>query len=72
MDKLAHVLFIDDTGKDFGCRAVDIKRYRETAGGCVVIFDDGTSVASTNTVAQIQTLVDTLWGEYTTALGDPA
>lgn len=72
MEKLAHVLFIDDTGKDYGCRAVDIKRYRETAGGCIVTFDDGTSVASTNTVAQIQTLVDTLWGEYTTALGDPA
>lgn len=72
MDKLAHIQFLDDTGKDVGCRAVDVKRYRETAGGCIVFFDDGTSIASTNTVTQIQGLVDTLWTEYTTALGDPA
>lgn len=72
MDKLAHIQILDDTGKDFGCRAADIKRYRETTGGCIVFFDDGTSVASTNTVTQVQALVDGLWGEYITALGDPA
>jgi len=72
MDKLAHIQFLDDTGKDVDCRAVDVKRCRETAGGCIVVFDDGTSIASTNTVTQIHDLVDGLWGEYVTALGDPA
>lgn len=72
MDKLGHIQFLDDQGKDFGCRAVDVKRYREIPGGCLVLFDDGTSVTSSNTVTQIQGLIDTLWGEYITALGDPA
>jgi len=72
MDKLAHITFLDSTGKDYGCRAVDVKHYRETSDGCQIVFDDGTSVSSTNTVTQIQGLIDTLWGEYTTALGDPA
>ena len=72
MDKLAHIQFLDGTGKDVDCRAVDIQRVEETPGGCLIRFDNGLSMASNNTVAEIHTLIDTLWDEYTTALGNPA
>lgn len=72
MEKLAFITWVDDTGRDFGCAACEVMFCRETESGCIVTLRNGREVTSQSTVAQMQTKIDTLWDEYTTALGDPA
>lgn len=71
MERLAHITFVDEAGKDVGVAAVDIRYYRELAQGCEITLVTGEKIKSQSSVSTIQTAIDTLWGEYTTALGDP-
>lgn len=72
MEKLAFITWVDDTGRDVGCPACEVLLVRETESGSVVTLRTGQTITSQSTVAQMQTKIDTLWDEYTTALGDPA
>lgn len=62
-DNLAHIQFLDDTGRDCDCRASDVVRVREHPGGSMVYFQDGTTIGSNNTVTEIHNLIDVLWTE---------
>lgn len=71
MERLAFITFIDNTGQDVALPAVDVAILREHADGSTVVTRTGLTIISKSTVAQMVTLIDTLWDEYTAALGDP-
>ncbi len=71
MQQLAFITFVDDQGHDVGMPACEVLLVREHANGSTVITRSGVSILCQSTVAQIQTKIDTLWDEYTAALGDP-
>ena len=72
MDKLAFITFVDDKGQDVGLPAVEVLHLREHPAGSLVTTRSGQQIVSGSTVAQMVTKIDTLWDEYTAALGDPA
>lgn len=72
MDKLARITLTLESGRDIGLRAVDVGPAEEIAGGgSLVTLDSGQQLSVKETPAQIKTAIDTLWDEYTAALGDP-
>lgn len=72
MDRLAFVQLIDEKGQDVAFAAVDVRLVREHPNGSAITLAGGPVLITSSTVAQVVTAIDTLWGEYTTALGDPA
>jgi hypothetical protein len=73
MVRLARITLTTDSGRSVSLRAIDVVSAEETAGGgAVVTLDSGRSFAVNETPAQVATAIDTLWDEYTAALGDPA
>lgn len=61
------------SGDDIGVFVYDISYWEAlSGGGTKVYFRDGRSETVTESVSAIQTSINTLWDEFTTALGDPA
>jgi alpha-D-ribose 1-methylphosphonate 5-triphosphate synthase subunit PhnH len=67
MSKLARVMVLDEAGKDFSVRAIDIVRVREIEGGSELTIDGVGTVKSQSTVAQVDTLVDAFWDAWLAA-----
>lgn len=72
MHQLAFITFVDDKGQDCALPAADVAWIREHPSGSVVATRGGVEIISGSTVAAMVTKIDTLWDEYTAALGDPA
>jgi hypothetical protein len=72
MHQLATLTTTDITGKSVLIRADDVRRAWEDGNGSKVLFYDGTTQVLAITVADLQTAINALWDEFTTALGDPA
>ena len=62
------------SGRDIVIKAMDVEyAIADTpSAGCDVYCYNGKVWKVTETVTNIYTAIDTLWGEYITALGDPA
>jgi hypothetical protein len=72
MHQLATFTTTDDKGQDVLIRAFDGKLVaHEHPNGATVYPDAGTPYVVSATVATLQTSINALWDEYTTALGDP-
>lgn len=71
MDRLAFIQLIDDKGQDVAFAAVDVRLVHEHPNGSLVSLAGGQQIITSSTVSQVVTAIDTLWGEYTTALGNP-
>ena len=65
-NNLATLSLVDDSGHDFICRAVDIKRVYEHAVGSTILFDDGTTQVVKTTPADLQTAIAALWTAWST------
>lgn len=60
-------------GEDIGIFVPDVLYWEaKTGGGAIVYFRDGRPpIQVTESAADIQTSINALWDEYTTALGNP-
>jgi alpha-D-ribose 1-methylphosphonate 5-triphosphate synthase subunit PhnH len=67
MSKLARVMVLDEAGKDYSVRAVDIVRVREVEGGSELTIDGVGTVKSQSTVAQVDAAVDAFWDAWLAA-----
>lgn len=71
MEKLATFTTTDEKGQDVLLSATDIRRAFEHPNGARILFWDDSQLVVTSTPAQLQTSINTLWDEFTAALGDP-
>lgn len=69
---LARIDVTDAGGKAWSLRAIDIGPVKEVTDGSLITFSNGSQLQVTTKPTAITTAIDTLWTEYTTALGDPA
>jgi hypothetical protein len=67
MSKLARVMVLDASGKDFSVRAMDIVSVREVEGGSELVVDGVGTFKSQSTVAAVDTLVDAFWDAWLAA-----
>lgn len=72
MERLAFIQLIDDKGQDIAFPAVDVRLIREDPNGSAITLAGGQTYITSSSVATVVSAIDTLWTEYTTALGDPA
>lgn len=72
MERLAFISFTNEQGRDVALPACEVLAIREHEGGSSITTRSGLTYLSTSTVAAMVTKIDTLWDEYTAALGDPA
>lgn len=72
MERLAFIQLIDEQGQDVAFAAVDVRLIREHPNGSAITLAGGPQIITSSSVATVVSAIDTLWGEYTTALGDPA
>jgi alpha-D-ribose 1-methylphosphonate 5-triphosphate synthase subunit PhnH len=67
MSKLARVMVLDEAGKDYSVRAVDIVRVREVEGGSELTIEGVGTVKSQSTVSQVDAAVDAFWDAWLAA-----
>lgn len=73
IEKLAFITVTDQAGRDVVLAAEDVLRASEVAEGVtLIVFRSGGTMSSKTAASSIKTSIDTLWDEYTAALGDPA
>lgn len=73
MHLLATFTTTDDKGQDVLIRAADGKiMARENPNGATIYPDSGQPYIVSASISTLQTSINSLWDEYTTALGDPA
>ncbi len=73
MEQLATFTTTDDKGQDVLIRASDCKVLaRENPNGSTVYPDIGQPYIVSATISTLQTSINSLWDEFTAALGDPA
>lgn len=71
MQQLARITVTRVGGTSVSLRAADIELIDTSSSGSIITLDSGKQIEATESVATLASAVDTLWGEYTTALGDP-
>ena len=72
MHQLATFTTTDEHGQDLLVRAFDGKLLaRENPNGATIYPDAGQPYIVSATISTLQTSINSLWDEYTAALGDP-
>ena len=72
MDSLARITLTLRDGTSISLRAREIRTIKTITGGSEVELEIGVKYQVQQSVATIASSIDTLWDEYTAALGDPA